>query len=402
MSATVEVLRRFPAARQPSDPFAMPAEYRRLFADQRLPRVTLPAGKSCYLVGRYQDVRQVLSGPFSADGRHPGFPTARAGAPSTSASLSFFRMDGDEHRRYRTKVTPYFTVARLDSMENGVRRAVDELLDGLGSPAGGAADLAERLALPLPSMVICQILGVPYADREYFYRLIDIMARAPEMSPDAYRSAIGELRSYIERLAAAKRDDPADDLLSGLVQAFGEDPELDPPQLAAMVLLLLVAGQETTASMISFGALALMTFAQARAALADDAAVPGVVEELLRYLSIAQWMPRVAVEDVEVGGQVIRSGEGVVVLPMVANRDPDVFADPDRLDVARSNAHRHLACGFGPHQCLGLQLARMELRIVYAALFRRFPGLRLAARPSELPFRQNSAFFSVESLPVEW
>ncbi|MEO6082665.1 MAG: cytochrome P450 [Umezawaea sp.] len=401
MSAPVDVLQRFPAPRRPEDPFAMPEEYRRLFDGQRLPRVMLPAGKTCHLVGRYDDVQQVMSGPFSSDGRHPGFPTARAGAPSTSASLSFFRMDGPEHRRYRTKVTPYFTVARLHSMEAGVRRAVDELLDGLGGTTG-SADLAAQLALPLPSMVICQILGVPYADREYFYRLIDVMARAPEMSPETYRSAIVELRSYIEELAVAKRNDPGDDLLSGLVQAFDDDPELDPPQLAAMVLLLLVAGQETTASMISFGALALMTFPEARAALDDDAAVPGVVEELLRFLSIAQWMPRVATEDVELGGRMVQAGEGVVVLPIVANRDPDVFADPDRLDVTRANAHRHLACGFGPHQCLGLQLARLELRVVYSALFRRLPGLRLAVPVDGLPFRQNTAFFSVDSLPVQW
>ncbi|GGP78971.1 cytochrome P450 [Saccharothrix coeruleofusca] len=401
MSAADQLLHRFPAPRPPGRPFAVPEEYRRLFAQRRVPEVVLPVGRKALLVGRYDDVRTVLSGPFSADGRNPGFPTARPGAPSTSATLSFFRMDGAEHRRYRTKVTAHFTVARLAALEPVVRAAVDELLDGLaGQPR--TADLVQRLALPLPSMVICQILGVPYADRQYFHRLIDVMARAPEMNPETYRAAVGELRSYIERLAGDKRADPGDDLLSDLVRAFDADPLLDPPQLAAMVLLLLVAGQETTTSMIALGALALSSTPEARSALEDPTAVPNVVEEVLRHLSIAQWMPRVATEDVLVGGAPVRAGTGVVVLPMIANHDPEVFPDPERLDPARANAHRHLACGFGPHQCLGLQLARLELRVVYEALFRRFPDLRPAVAVDRLPFRQNSAFFSVDSLPVEW
>lgn len=408
MLATVEVLPRFPAPRPPGRPFDVPEDYRLLFARTRVPQVRLPAGIDVHLVGRYDDVRAVLSGPFSADSSHPGFPTARAGAKrpagSSSGALSFLRMDGTDHRCYRRLTTAHFAVARLARLAPAIEESVTELLDAMAGGRTGrtTADLVTALALPLPTMVICHILGVPYADRDQFHRLVDVITRAPEMSREAYAGAVGELSGYIERLARSERANRGDDLLSDLTRAFDADPGLDPAQLKAIVLLLLVAGQETTAAMIALGALALMSHPEAAAALHDDTAARGAVEELLRYLSIAQWMPRVATEDAEFGDCRISAGEGVVVIPMLANRDPEVFADPDRMDLRRANAHRHLACGFGPHQCLGLQLARLELRIVFQALFRRFPGLRPALPATALSLRQNSAFIGLESLPVTW
>ncbi|MDQ0758972.1 cytochrome P450 [Streptomyces canus] len=402
MNASVHELTTFPAVRSAAQPFAVPDTYRRLFGERRLPRVRLPAGRTAHLAGRYEDVRAVLAGPFSADGSHPGFPTARAGSGSSSQQLSFFRMDGADHRRYRRLTTAHFAVARLERLRPVVRGTVEELVAAL-KREGPGTDLVSAFAMPLPSLVICHILGVPYGDRERFGVLIDVMVRAPQMSREAVVDAVTQLQEYVLRLADAKRRDPSDDLLSDLVASFDADSSLDPRQLPAMVLLLLVAGHETTASMISLGALALMRDDAAREQLtADPALVTGAVEELLRYLAIAQWIPRVATEDTEIGGSPVRVGEGVVVLPMVANRDPAVFAEPDRLDPRRPNASAHVACGFGPHQCLGLQLARMELQEVFAVLFRELVGARPAVPAEQLPFRQRSAFFGLDALPVTW
>lgn len=390
----------FPASRPVGCPFDIPEDYRRLFAADRVPRVVLPTGAEAHLIGRYHDVRAVLSGPVSADGTKPGFPMVRGGGVSSSKALSFFRMDGAEHRRYRRLVTGDFTVLRTRVLSVQVQAIVEQMVTALaGRP--DPFDLVAELALPLPSRVICRILGVPYADADHFHRLSDILTRGPQQGREQFVAAIGELQAYIGRLAAAKREEPGDDLMTALIDGFDHDPALDPGQLSAIVLLLLVAGHETTASMISLVALALMQNPELRQTLcAEPDLIPNAVEELLRYTSIAQWVPRTATRDFEVGGHLIRAGEGMIVLPAMANRDPAVFADPDRLDPRRTNADRHLAFGFGPHTCVGAQLARAELRIVVRALVNDLPELRLAVPPEQLRFREMSAFYGMESLPV--
>lgn len=390
----------FPASRLAGSPFDIPKDYQRLFAADRVPRVVLPTGAEAHLIGRYHDVRAVLTGPVSADGTKPGFPMVRGGGVSSSKALSFFRMDGAEHRRYRRLVTGDFTVLRTRTLSVQVREIVEEMVAALaGRP--DPFDLVAELALPLPSRVICRILGVPYADADHFHQLSDILTRGPQQGRDQFVAAIGELQAYLGRLAVAKRKEPGEDLMTALIAGFDRDEGLDPGQLSAIVLLLLVAGHETTASMISLVALALMRDAQLRQTLrAEPELIPNAVEELLRYISIAQWVPRTATRDFEVGGRLIRAGEGLIMVPAMANRDPEVFPDPDRLDPRRANADRHLAFGFGPHMCLGAQLARAELRIVVRALVNDLPELRLAVPADQLRFRQLSAFYGMESLPV--
>jgi cytochrome P450 len=401
MTGSAHRFDRFPAERPAGRPFDVPPEYRRLFGESRIPEVILPTGQRAHLIGRHADLRTVLSGPVSADGQQPGFPMAREGSRSNSAALSFFRMDGADHRRYRKLVTGQFTLAQVERLRPAVQQAVDALIDDMARKRP-PVDLVADFALPLPSLVICQILGVPYQDRREFQSLSDVLARGPERGREQFMRAIIALRDYVEKLASQKRDTPADDLLSTLISRFDQDPTLDSRQLAVIILLLLVAGHETTASMISLGTLALLSHPDQRDMLADKPAlITSAVEELLRYISIAQWIPRVAIGELVVAGQRIQPGEGIVALPIVANRDPDVFSEPDRLDITRP-VLGHVAFGFGPHQCVGLQLARMELEAAYETILRRIPGLRTAVAASQLSLRQRAAMFSVEELPVTW
>ncbi len=394
-------LDQFPADRPAGRPFDVPRVYRDLLAEQAVPEVVLPSGQRAFLVGGLSAVRAVLSGPVSADGQHQGFPVARQGARSSAAALSFFRMDGADHRKYRKLVTGHFTLAQAERLRPVVQQAVDCLIDVM-IRKGPPADLVADLALPLPSMVICQILGVPYADRELFQSRAHALARGPERGRAEFVTAISALRDYVEKLAGQKRTRPSDDLLCTLIARFDEDPGLDPRQLAVIILLLLVAGHETTASMISLGILALLTEGEQRAMLVrNPALIRNAVEELLRYVSIAQWVPRVATAEFTVAGQSIQPGQGIVILPLLANRDPGAFPDPHRLDVTRTGLG-HVAFGFGPHQCLGLQLARMELHVAYETVLRRMPGLRPAVPATRLSLRQQAAMLSIDELPVTW
>lgn len=403
-STTVHVLESFPATRSPGRPLDPPAAYRSLFDAERMPRVLLPSGREVYLAGHYDDVRTALTGPVSADGRSPGFPMARGGAAPSAHALSFLRMDGADHRVYRKLVTGDFTVAQISALRPVIQELTDELVADLAR-ADGPADLVSALALPVPTRVICRILGIPYADREYFHKLSDTLTRGPALGRTAFSAAVGELQAYIGRLAASRHGELGaelgGDLLSSLMRSFDADPALDRGQLSAIILLLLVAGHEMIASTIALGALALMTDPQARETfLGEPEAAPNTVEELLRYTSVTQWVPRAVVEDFEVCGRVLRAGEGVVALPAMANRDAGVFPDPDRLDPHRANADRHVAFGFGPHQCVGLQLARAELQIVLHTLFQAMPRLRPAVPVERLRYRQHSAVYAVEALPV--
>lgn len=400
MTVPVYEFGSFPAARTAARPLDPPEEYRRLLADRRLPRVRLPVGREVFLAGHHEDVRTVLSGPVSADGRTPGFPMARGGTAPSSNALSFFRMDGAEHRRYRKLATSAFTVAQATTLRPLIRTIIEDLIGGLARQRG-PVDLVTALALPVPVRVICLILGVPVEDQAYLHRLSTTLTRGPELGGRGFVDAVGNLHAYIGRLASAKRAEPSDDLITALAHSFDADPEFDPRQLVAIVLLLLVAGHEMIASTIALGALAVLTDPDMREALrTEPELIPNAVEELLRYTSVTQWVPRAVVEDFEVGGQLLRAGDGVLMLPLMANRDPEVFDDPDQLDARRENADRHIAFGFGPHHCLGLQLARAELHLVLETLFDRLPRLRLAVAPDRLTFRQQSAVYGVESLPV--
>ncbi|MFE2061254.1 cytochrome P450 [Streptomyces sp. NPDC059467] len=366
-----------------------------------LTKVRLWDGKDYWLLTRYADQRAVLLDPrVSAEADRPGYPLQ---APSNGKNnISFIMMDDPEHARLRRMVTAPFAVKRVDAMRPAVQKIVDELIDGmLAGP--NPVDLVEAFALPVPSLVICALLGVPYDDHDFFQENSKLLI-SRDTSVEDRTAAHGRLVEYLDRLMGEKMEQPADDLFSGLV-ARVQAGELTRLGAAQMGVLLLLAGHETTANMIALGTLALLEHPEQLALLRDTddpRAIAAAVEELLRYLSIVHSGRRRAVlADIEVAGQVIRAGEGVIMPGEIANRDPEVFTDPDRLDLTR-DARRHVAFGFGVHQCLGQPLARMELQVVYGTLYRRIPTLRLAADIADLPFKHNGGVYGVYELPVTW
>ncbi|MGG2461629.1 cytochrome P450 [Streptomyces sp. RGM 3693] len=388
-----------PASRAPGCPFDPAPAITDAARAEPVTRATLWDGSPCWLVTGHQNVRAVLGDPrFSADAHRPGFPFLTAGnREALGTNRTFLRMDDPEHARLRRMLTAEFVVKKVEAMRPEVQRLADDLLDQM-TAGRTSGDLVTDFALPLPSLVICLLLGVPYEDHEFFQERSRILLTL-RSTPEETRAAQDELLEYLVRLARAKREKPDDAIVSRLA-ARGE---LDDTEIATMGRLLLVAGHETTANMTALSTLALLRNPDQLARLrAEPALIKGAVEELLRYLTIVHnGAPRVATEDVVVGGRTIRAGEGVLCMLNSANRDAEVFPDGDALDVAR-DARRHVAFGFGVHQCLGQPLARVELQIAVETLIRRLPTLRLAVPYEEIPFRGDMAIYGVHSLPIAW
>jgi cytochrome P450 len=388
-----------------SSPFDPPAEYRQLREQQPVSRLAFPDGKVGWLLTRHQDVRALLADDrFSSDRRRVSspvrrFPIRRDGPAARAGSL--IGMDPPEHTRYRRMLTGYFTVRRMRELAPRIEQIVSEHLDAMerGAPP---ADLVPAFARPIPSLVICELLGVPYEDKATFQRCTSTLLRL-DASEDEISAARDELWQYMLDLVAAKRQHPDGALLGSLIQTGAGDGDLTDEKLAGLGQLLLAAGHETTANMLALGTYALLGRPDQLSALRQDADLLGsAVEELLRYLTIVQFgTVRVAREDVDFAGRRIRAGETVVASLAAADRDPVQFAEPDELDLARP-ASQHVAFGHGIHQCLGQQLARVEMKVGYSALFRRFPGLRLAVRPDEVPMRDDMFIYGVHRLPVAW
>ncbi|GLW17173.1 cytochrome P450 [Streptomyces sp. NBRC 13847] len=388
-----------PAARAAGCPFDPAPGVERALREEPVTRATLWDGSSCWLVTRHQDVRQVLGDPrFSADATRPGFPFFTAGGREViGTDPTFLRMDDPGHARLRRMLTADFMVKKMEAMRPEVQRLTDELLDRM-TEGRGAADLVAEFALPLPSLVICLLLGVPYEDHEFFQRQSGILLSL-RSTREEVRAAQDELIGYLVRLADAKRDRPDDAIISRLV-ARGD---LTSAEIAAMGRLLLIAGHETTANMTALSTLVLLRNPDQLARLREDPSlIKGAVEELLRYLTIVHnGLPRVATEDVRVGDVTVRAGEGVVCTLNTANRDEDAFPGGGGLDVGR-DARRHVAFGFGIHQCLGQPLARVELQIALETLLRRLPGLRLDIPFEDVPFRHDMGIYGVHALPIAW
>ncbi|MHC1563563.1 cytochrome P450 [Actinomycetospora sp. C-140] len=391
----------YPMARQ--CPFDPPAELDAIREQDPVRRVRLWDGSTPWLVTRHDDVRAVLADPrLSSDATREGYPATSAGlATRRRAVPSFISMDDPEHARYRRMLIPEFTVRRVEALRPSIAAITDDLLDAMAA-ATQPVDLVEAFALPLPSLVICRMLGVPYDDHAYFQRLSHCLVSTRAAADDQLAAAV-ELKDYLAGLVTDREKDPPDDVLGRLAGQVVAG-ELTREEAGAMGMLLLVAGHETTANMIALGTLTLLRD-PAQAALVrggEEATVRTAVEELLRLLTVVHLgRRRVAVEDVELRGVTVRAGEGVIAAGEAANRDPETFDDPDRLDVHRA-PNPHVAFGHGIHQCLGQQLARIELQVAYPALLRRFPDLRAAAPVDELSFRDDMAVYGLHALPVRW
>jgi cytochrome P450 len=383
------------------DPFDPPAGLEQLRAHDPITRLAYPDGHLGWLVTSFALGREILAdNRFSRrrelqhiPRRFPLFNEMREPAPPGM----FIHMDPPRHTRYRRLLTGQFTVRRMKLLEPRIAEIAAERLDAM-ERHGPPVDLVTEFALPIPSLVICELLGVPYADHGKFQHDAHVML-ALDSTPEEVLASLISLYEYLHDLVVAKRADPADDLLSGLAT----DGELTDEELTGIAMLLLLAGHETTANMLGLGTFALLRHPDQLAAVRrDPALVDGAVEELLRYLSIVHIGPtRTALEDVEVGGRLVKSGETVAISIPAANRDPARFTHPGELDVTRPPAG-HLAFGYGVHQCLGQQLARAEMRISYPALFNRFPTLRLAVPAEDVPLRSDMAIYGVHRLPVAW
>ncbi|MET9243475.1 cytochrome P450 [Nonomuraea sp. NPDC003709] len=375
-----------------------------------LSRVRLWDGSAAWLVTGHAEHRAVLGHPKVSVEPARGIPrlspaeaaTMDSMAKAGSASLGFIMMDDPEHARLRRMATSAFTVKRVEAMRPATQEIADELIDRLlAGPK--PADLVEAFALPLPSLVISNLLGVPYDDHEFFQAnsrtIINRNSTAEERGQAQHR-----LAEYLDGLIGEKLAKPGDDLLSGLVERV-KAGELSRQEAARMGVLMLFAGHETTANMITLGTLALLQDPDQLALLResdDPKLIASAVEELLRYLTITHGgLRRVALEDIEIAGQVIRAGEGIITVNETANRDPSVFPDPDRLDLRR-NPRLHVTFGYGVHQCLGQPLARMELQVAYPALLRRIPSLALAAELEQIPFKHDGFVYGAYELPVIW
>ncbi|WP_460072259.1 cytochrome P450 [Streptomyces sp. YKOK-I1] len=392
----------FPMPRAAGCPFDPPPALRELRERAPLTRVRLWDGTEPWLVTRYADQRALLGDPrVSADTDSPGYP-AKASPEGGEGKLGFIMMDDPEHARLRRMVTAPFAIKKVEAMRPAVQRIVDDLLDELLA-GPNPVDLVEAFALPIPSLVICELLGVPYADHAFFQDSTKTMVHR-DATPEQRGAAGREIAAYLGGLVGKRLADPCDDLLSGIAARVAAG-EIDHQMATEMALLLLFAGHETTANMIALGTLALLRHPDQLALLRetdDPRLVASAVEELLRYLHITHLGRRRAVtEDIEIGGQVIRAGEGVIMVNEIANRDPEVFTDPDRLDLTR-DARRHVAFGFGVHQCLGQPLARMELQVVYGTLYRRIPTLKLAGSFDDVRFKHDAFIYGVHALPVTW
>ena len=400
MSEPLHTLTTMPTERRPGCPFDPPSELTEARRHSPISRFTFADGRPGWLVTGYDLVRAVLADTRFSSRKdlmrhHPTIDYGDIEVPP-AAPGEFLLMDEPEHSRYRKPLVGEFTVRRMRQLTERVEQITAERLDAM-EQAGPPTDLVTAFAKPIPAMVICELLGVPYEDRDSFQDQIDKFLGG-EVSDEVLIEAYTGVQNYLAELVAAKRANPTDDILSDLT-----DGDLTDEELKGMALILLSAGFDTTANMLALGTFALLENpAQPAALRAEPGIVDGAVEELLRYLSVAKTFYRTALEDVELGGVTIEAGAPIVLSLSTANRDPERFPAPHELDLRRRNGG-HLAFSHGIHQCLGQQLARVEMRVAFPALFERFPTLRLAVPAEEVDLRPETAdIYGVKSLPVTW
>ncbi len=374
--------------------------FARLRESRPVAEVRMPGYGRAWLVTRYAQARAALADPRLARdmSRWPGGPRSR---PSEARGVATHMLHADppDHTRLRRPVQKAFTPRRVARLRPRTAQIAAGLADGLAA-ADGVVDLLAAYARPLPVTVLCELLGVPEADRARIAAAVLRYDVAGEMPP-----VEDDLAAYFTRLIAARRAEPGDDLLSALItvsdQADETADQLTDTELVSTAFLLVMAGFDTTVNLIASGVLALLTHPGEMARLrADRSLLPVAVEELLRFTSpVNHANDRFTTEEITIGGETIPAGEWVIIALPPANRDPARFPGPERLDLGRDTSG-HIAFGHGIHYCLGAPLARMEAEIALGTLLDRFPGMSLAARPEELRWRSVSLINGLESLPV--
>ncbi|WP_431884837.1 cytochrome P450 [Micromonospora wenchangensis] len=400
----------YPMAR--TCPLHQPDAYAEMSARRPVSVAELPSGRPVWLVASHQLAREILTDPrISANRFHPGFPHMFRSVPSQPPSDAVrhahsligraFAVDGPEHSTRKKLIISDFTVRRVQTLRPRIQEIVDRCLDRMLA-GDNPTDLVQAFALPVPSEVISELLNVPLADREFYLERTRIMvdhASTVEQRQQANLDVLGKL----DALITARETAPEDDVLSRLVQRNQNTETLSHDEVVGMAAFLLISGFETTANMIAMGTIGLLENPDQLALLkADPSLSSGAVEELLRYFSVSDPAgSRVALENINIGGETIPAGAGVIALAGAANWDESVFEHPERIDIRR-DARAHLAFGHGAHQCIGLNLARLELDVVFSTLFRRLPGLRLERPSGELRYKEHANIYGVYEVPVSW
>ncbi|TYB56146.1 cytochrome P450 [Nonomuraea sp. PA05] len=384
-----------------------PHEWAELRDQCPVAHVRLPSGDTAVLLTRYDDVRTALTDPrFRRGGPDAArVSTTQDGGIFNRAASGTDMREGEGHLRWRRLLTRSFTIKKMEAWRPRVQAMTDELVDDL-LKSGSPANLSAQLALPLPVRVICALVGAPSHDQDKFAHWSQVMLTLTRYSQEEVEQAYRDFDSYVSALVDARRADPGDDLLSELTQISDtEDGRLGHQELIATVRALLLAGHETTSNMIAIMTAMLLSERERYQAVIDDPAlIPGTVEEVLRLdttLSVIGF-PRVAAEDVDLGGTTVPAGSTLIPCRPAANRDPRRFDDPERFDPRRANAAQHLSFGAGAHYCLGQPLARLELQVVLGTLIRRLPGLALRDGVDGLRLRKGLLSGGLEDVWVTW
>ncbi|MFE2295074.1 cytochrome P450 [Streptomyces sp. NPDC059452] len=382
-------------------PYQPPPGYREIGEQGPVLKVTLFDGREAWMVTGYKESREILTHPnLSSLRTHPDFPIVAPRFRSQIArSLALIAMDPPVHDTYRRYLNPHFSLKQVRAMRPELEKLVSGYVDTI-IDHGPPADLVPLLAVPLPSLVICRHLGVPYEDHDFFQ---DASGKVMLGTEEESATAAQELVDYIDALVTEQIRTPSDGLLGQLVRERVVPGDLGHDELVSIALVLLIAAHETTSSSLALGVITLLEHPDQLALLQQDPdRLPGAVEELLRYIATTDLVAtRIAKGDIEIAGHLIRAGEGVLVSGTLANRDQGVHRAPDTFDILREDTH-HVTFGFGIHQCLGQNLARLELEVAFRELFSRLPDLRLATPVGELPILGAGTVQRVLSLPVEW
>lgn len=389
-----------PAARPATCPLRPPPEFTQWRDEPGLQRA-IYQGRPTWVVSRYEDIRAALVDPRLSAETIPESMLPKDSDNNTP--VMFARVDDPEHHRIRRMLTRDFTFRRVDAMRPQIQEIVDSYLDEMLA-SGPPADLVRAFALPVPSLVIAHLLGVPDHDLELFHRHTTVGLDV-RTSDEEKADAFGAMFTYIAELVLRKEQEPGDDLLSRLVADHVVNGDISRETATVTGAIMMQAGHETTANMIALGTVALVEHREMFERLGhteDRSVIANIVEELMRYLAIVHsQVDRIATEDLTLGGQQIRAGDWLVMNLPAGNWDPDFVDNPEVLDGDR-NARGHLGFGYGVHQCIGANLARVEMQIAFATLARRVPGLQLAVDVDELRFKGESGIYGMKELPVTW
>lgn len=382
-------------------PYGLPDEYRKLQAAGAVEQVDIAHGGQAWILTSHEDVKFALQDTsMSLDRTHPNYPSPLPIPPAFRTNASLLGMDPPEHTHFRKIVKAEFTLRRIQSMEPRIAELVDEHIDRFLAQDDRRGDVMEDLAVPLTLAVIGELLSIPSADLPVLHhntrRMFDRAVTQEERT-----AAISFLDEYFYDFVASKFTTPGDDMISRII---ARDPGRTVTEMIHLTRLLLNGGHDSTASMIGLGVVVLLQHRETFLALPDEPGlVDSTVEELLRLLTVTDLTtPRVALRDVTIGGERIRAGEGVYPSTAAANHDPAVFPEPDRFDPHRPNTDRHLTFGFGRHLCLGADLSRAELRLLFSKLADRAPSLVLAVPDEEIPYMDGGFVYRAAQVPVRW